>query len=139
MRECGIHKLVADVALLSEGQVLLVRYKDTSKYDGQKGWFLPDNFLNHLEHPDDAAKRILREQAGIEMPEASLSFIESFGNGWWHLVFHYLAELRQAPNLNAGDNIAAMDWFPLDRLPDPKEMAHHGWGRDVLNQMLKLD
>lgn len=137
MKECGVHKLVADIALLSEGNVLLVRYKDTSKYDGQRGWFLPDDFLNHLEHPEEAAKRVLREQTGLTVPELQLGFIESFGNGWWHLAFHYRAQLRQAPAFNPGENIAAMDWFPLDRLPAPEEMAHHGWGLEVLSQILE--
>src|SRR5205085_221376 len=57
-------KLVADVAVVAEGEVLLVRYANTAKYDGQTGWFLPDDFLAHLEHPDDAARRIVREQTG---------------------------------------------------------------------------
>ncbi len=38
---CDQHSLIADVALLSEGKVLLVRYKDANKYDHHKGWFLP--------------------------------------------------------------------------------------------------
>jgi len=38
---CDQHSLIADVALLAEGEVLLVRYKDVNKYDHQKGWFLP--------------------------------------------------------------------------------------------------
>lgn len=66
-KSCGLHKLVADVALLAEGHVLMVRYRDTSKYDNQSGWFLPDDFLAHLEHPDDAAKRIVRIRQGSRL------------------------------------------------------------------------
>ena len=50
--ECRIHTLVADVALFAEGQVLLVRYRDMAKYDNESGWFLPDDELNYLEHPE---------------------------------------------------------------------------------------
>jgi hypothetical protein len=63
--ECTVHKLIADVAVFAEGRVLLVKYRDTGRYDGQEGWFLPDDFLEHLEHPDDASRRILDEQIGV--------------------------------------------------------------------------
>ena len=133
---CTAQKLVADVALQAEGRVLLVRYKDTSKYDSQAGWFLPDDHLVRLEHPDDAAKRIVREQVGLEPPELDLADIESFGNGAWHLVFHYRGELREVPKLTPSDNVAEADWFPFDDLPPPDEVAHHGWAIDVIEKIL---
>jgi hypothetical protein len=34
---CRVHKLVADVCLTAEGRVLMVRYQDTSGYDGEEG------------------------------------------------------------------------------------------------------
>jgi ADP-ribose pyrophosphatase YjhB (NUDIX family) len=136
MRRCGLHKLVADVAVVASGRVLFVRYRDTSSYDGQEGWFLPDDYLDHLEHPDGAARRILREQVGIEAVDVRLTEIESFGNGAWHLVFHYKAEV-ELPEAATGDNIEAAEWFPLDALPPADEVAHHGWGLEVLDRVLK--
>ncbi|MBI4416048.1 MAG: NUDIX hydrolase [Euryarchaeota archaeon] len=134
---CKVHKLVADIAALSGGKVLLVRYKDVSKYDNQKGWFLPDDYLNFDEHPDGAPKRILKEQAGVSVDGARMSHIESFvGNGAWHLVFHYKVELPIAPPLALGGNVAEARWFPLDRLPPRKDVSHGGWAIDVLNTAL---
>src|SRR5207247_3477140 len=69
-RGCTVHKLVADIALFSGRRVLLVKYRDVARYDGQRGWFLPDDFLVHEEHPQDAAKRIAREQTGVELEDA---------------------------------------------------------------------
>jgi hypothetical protein len=43
MEEKGRFKLIADVALFSGDRVLLVKYKDTHKYDQQAGGFLPDD------------------------------------------------------------------------------------------------
>ncbi len=133
--DCTAHKLVADVALRAENHVLLVRYRDTSKYDRQRGWFLPD-YLQHLEHPDDAAARIVREQAGFDLRGLRLAEIESFGDSAWHLVFHYRGELDERPAPAPGDNVAVAEWFPVDRLPDAGEVAHDGWALDVLSRVL---
>jgi ADP-ribose pyrophosphatase YjhB (NUDIX family) len=133
--ECHAHRLVADVAPLSGRRVLLVRYRDVSRYDGQRGWFLPDDLLNHGEHPDDAARRILAEQVGIDSA-VRLAHIESFGNGRWHLVFHYVADVASGVRVMPGKNVADADWFELERLPDAAEIAHDGWARDVLEKIV---
>ena len=125
-------KLVADVAFVADGQTLLVRYDDVTGYDGETGWFLLDDYLRRLEHPDDAARRIARDQAGIEIVVPKLAEIESFGNGDWHLVFHYRADLDERPDVHPGENVKDAEWFPLAALPEAGEVAHHGWARDVL-------
>ena len=129
-------KVVADVAARAVGAVVLVRYVDVSKYDGQRGWFLPDDYVVHGEHPRDAAARILREQVGIEPPELRLADVESFADGAWHLIFHYAGELTEAPSLSHGANVAAAQWFPLDALPPPGEVAHEGWALEVIERVL---
>lgn len=131
-------KLVADVALVATDEVLLVRYRDTSKYDCEEGWFLPDDYLVRLEHPDDSARRILREQTGIDAGDVRLAEIESFNGDAWHLVFHYVAGLIEPAKVSIGDNIAAAEWFPLDALPDSSEIAHHGWALDVIGRVLAV-
>src|SRR2546425_1540735 len=113
--ECTVHKLVADIAVLADRQVLLVRYKDTRSYDGQQGWFLPDDYLMFVEHPDEAAARILREQVGMAAPRITLDHIESFGGGKtaWHLIFHYKTTPRGAPPVNARAHLLAAPGVPL--------------------------
>jgi ADP-ribose pyrophosphatase YjhB (NUDIX family) len=135
IERCRDHKLVADVAVLASGQVLLVKYRDVSRYDGQRGWFLPDDYLEHREHPADGAKRIVREQTGLADAGAELAHIESFGNGAWHLIFHFRVEVREPFDVEPRGNVAAAQWFPLDSLPPPDELAHEGWAADVLAEM----
>ena len=130
------HKLIADVAVLAGDRVLLVKYRDVSTYDGQRGWFLPDAPLVRPEHPDDGAARILREQLGIEA-QSRLDHIETFGNGAWHLIFHFRAELDAPAVVVPGDNVLAAEWFPITALPRDEQMAHEGWGRQVLETMLE--
>ncbi len=138
-KECVVHRLVADVAALSGGKVLLVKYKDVSGYDGQKGWFLPDDFMKFEEHPMDAARRILRDQAGIATDDLALSHIESFAGGpskAWHLIFHFRASVKKASPAASGSNVADAKWFSLEKLPPRKDVSHGGWAIDVLEQML---
>ncbi len=132
-------KLIADIAILAEGDVLLVKYKDKNKYDHQKGWFLPDDLLKDFEHPDDAAIRILHEQLKISDVNVQFDHIESFkGNDKsWHLVFHYKIELPKAPDVTADENIEFYDWFDLDKLPDKNEVAHHGWALYTLEEIFR--
>ena len=135
--DCTKHRLVADIAVIAEGQVLMVRYRDTRRYDGQAGWFVPDDFLAHEEHPDRAASRIAKEQLGTVVRNPRLAFVESFGNGAWHLIFHYRADLERMPRVQAGENVAAAEWFDLRKLPPPSEVAHRGWGRSTIARLLK--
>ncbi len=138
-RPCGMHTLVADVALLTGGKVLLTRYKDVNKYDHQLGWFLPDDALNHFEHPESAAKRILKEQVNATVPKLTLSFIESFkgDSGTWHMSFHYKAELEEPPPIRPSEDVKSAEWFPVNQLPDRNEVAHHGWAISVLREMMQ--
>src|SRR5438552_1723552 len=89
--ECNTHTLVAHVAALHHSSALLVKYR--AGPDDQEGWFLPNDDLHHLEHPEQAAMRILKEQAGIDDSTLKLAEIESFmgNNQTWHLIFDYLA------------------------------------------------
>jgi ADP-ribose pyrophosphatase YjhB (NUDIX family) len=134
--QCTLHKLIADVAVFAGDNVALVRY--ASGYDGQRGWFLPDDELKYLEHPDTAAQRILSEQLGLTGHPARLDHIESFrGNDRsWHLTFHYAVELEAPGTFSPTGNIARVDWFPLNALPERGDVAHHGWALKVISTIV---
>jgi ADP-ribose pyrophosphatase YjhB (NUDIX family) len=130
---CREHTLVVHIAVLHHNSALLVKYSDTSQYDNQPGWFLPNDELKHVEHPEAAAKRTLRAQVGIENSTLKLVDVESFiGDAkTWHLSFDYLA-FPLTMNTVKGDGVAQAEWFEIDKLPRPEEFAHRGWGRAVL-------
>jgi ADP-ribose pyrophosphatase YjhB (NUDIX family) len=118
-------KLVADAALFCNDKVLMVTYKDTSKYDDEKGWFLPDDYIQFSEHPEDAAKRILNEQLGFITGNLKLDHMESFvGNDKsWHLIFHYYLQMDSMPKMLPSGNIKSWEWFDFYKLPDEKDIA----------------
>ena len=129
--ECNKHTLVAHIATLHHSSALLVKYKVGP--DDQQGWFLPNDDLHHLEHPEQAAKRILKEQVGIADATLKLVEIESFvgKNQTWHLIFDYLA-FPKTMKVSQRGAIAEAKWFEIEKLPPTEEFAHHGWGRTVL-------
>jgi ADP-ribose pyrophosphatase YjhB (NUDIX family) len=104
--------------------------------DGQAGWFLPNDDLKHLEHPEEGAKRILRDQLGIVPSTLKLSQVESFvgNNKSWHLIFDYLA-FPLSMKMIKGPNVLEAQWFEIDKLPPPAEFAHEGWGHSTLLRM----
>lgn len=130
-------KLITDIAMISGGKTLLVKYKDGNKYDHQRGWFIPDDQLINFEDPDESAKRILKEQLGITNCDVKISFVESFqGNDKsWHIIFHYKASFDTAPEIKKSGDIESCEWFDLNQLPDKKEIAHHGWALYTLREI----
>lgn len=130
-------KLICDVALFAGDKTLLVKYSDTNKYDLQKGWFIPDDALQHGEHPEEAAMRVLNEQLGLSDITPKLGFIESFtGNDKsWHVVFHFLAKVEENISLNPISDIVEYNWFNLNSLPERKEIAHGGWASFTLDEL----
>ncbi len=136
--ERGI-KMVADVALFVRNSVLLVKYKDVRKYDGQTGWFLPDDFLVYGEHPDTAARRILRDQVGLSPRGLRLRFVESFANGAWHIIFHYAGSLGAPKAPSRGTNVAQARWFPLAKLPKRPDVGHDGWALQTIDAIQQIE
>jgi ADP-ribose pyrophosphatase YjhB (NUDIX family) len=137
--ECN-HSLICDVAVIADDRVLMVKYADTAKYDDEPGWFLPDDVLRELEHPTGAARRIAREQIGLDLEDVELAHVESFrgDDGTWHMSFHHLARLPATPALEPSSDLASAEWFSLSGLPPREDVAHHGWALSVLKKMKGL-
>lgn len=131
-------KLVADITLINKDKILLTKYKDSNKYDHQKGWFLPNDMVKFDEHPSDAARRILCEQMGYITANLTLGFIESFvGNdGSWHLIFHYWQKSDALPELMPSLDINEFKWFEKYNLPADSDIAHNGWARFTIEKIL---
>ena len=114
--------LTVDVAAVTRGRtprVLLIR----RKHDPFAGaWALPGGFVDENEPLEQAARRELREETGVEV--ADLAQLVTVGNpgrdprGWTVSVV-YLARLdRNAVTATAADDAAEADWFPLGKLPE---------------------
>src|SRR5205809_7856540 len=103
--ECDKHTLVTHIAVLHHSSALLVKY--STGHDGQPGWFLPNDDLHHLEHPDQAAKRILKEHVGVEDATLKLVEIESFvgNNETWASHLRLSSVSQNHESINRSDRL----------------------------------
>jgi ADP-ribose pyrophosphatase YjhB (NUDIX family) len=132
-------KLIADVCLVAQDQVLFIRYKPGAGHDGQEGWFLPDDLLVDFEPPAEAAIRALLEQTGVTAEDPFLSHVESFAgkDESWHLAFHFVLQLPKRPSLTPGEGVAETRWDDLAALPPRGEVAHEGWALNTIREILE--
>jgi 8-oxo-dGTP diphosphatase len=113
--------LTVDVALVTREatpRVLLIRRK-ADPFQGK--WALPGGFVDENERLLDAARRELEEETGLK--QADLEQLHTFGDPGrdprgWTVSVAYLARVA-ADELKpvAGDDAAAVGWFPLGKLP----------------------
>ena len=130
-------KLIVDVVVVAADRVLMV--EPAGGQDGETGWFLPDDLMNELEHPEHAAHRILADDLGLEGVDVTLSHMESFtgGDGTWHLIFHYTAHFDDEPDLVLSERMPTAEWFAAESLPGRDEVAHGGWPLGVIRKVLR--
>ena len=127
-RECGLvaypNPAVAACALVErDGRILLVR----RAVDPERGkWDVPGGFVDEGEHPEDAVRRELREETGLEIE------VGDFLGVWtdWYgdaadasfnvaLVWRATADGEPAP----ADDVSETRWFGRDELPAADDLA----------------
>src|SRR2546427_1834898 len=112
--QCALHALVADVVVQDDSAVLLVRPE--TPHDGAEGWRLPEERLRFGEAPEACARRLLKEQLGLEPEWVALAEVESSVEAAvWSLIFHFKCDADRRPV--AGPAIAEARFFHIEGLP----------------------
>jgi 8-oxo-dGTP diphosphatase len=137
--ECGFVQYLnpapgAGVILWREQRVCLVQRKFPPKV-GQ--WTLPTGFMEWDEDIDETAVREAKEETGLDV---RLTGVFAVHNGILPpdqpVVVVFYDAVETGGVLHAGDDAAAADFFPLDRLPGPIAFAAH---RKVLRALGATD
>lgn len=120
--------LTADAVIeLEPGKVLLVRRKNPPH-----GWALPGGFVDRGESAEDAVRREILEETGLEILAARQihTYSDTGRDPRLHTATVVFAARTRGALHHAGDDAAETGLFPMDALPEPMVFDHAGVIRD---------
>ncbi len=116
-----------------KGEILLTR----RAIEPLKGyWDTAGGFCEEDEHPEDAARREIKEELGVDVELTGLVgiFMDCYGDGGdWTINLHYSGRIKGG-DIKPADDIDGYEWFPLDSLP---EVAFES-GKSALDMLKKM-
>jgi 8-oxo-dGTP diphosphatase len=96
------------------GRVLLLRHVLRKG----SGWGVPGGFLNAGEQPEEAIRRELREETGLELDGVELAFVRSLGHVHQvEIIFRGRMRAAALEGLAKSFEIDRAEWFARDALP----------------------
>ncbi len=99
------------VVVDERGRVLLLKHV----FRMGSGWGIPGGFMEKGEQPEDAIRRELREEVGLEIESARLAFVRTFKRPTQvEIMFHCRPLGHAAPQ---SVEIKRAAWFEPDNLP----------------------
>ncbi|HEX8292550.1 MAG TPA: NUDIX hydrolase [Pyrinomonadaceae bacterium] len=97
------------------GRVLLLRHVLRKG----SGWGVPGGFLTAGEQPEEAIRRELREETGLELDAVELAFVRSLGHARQvEIIFRCRMRAAALGGLEKGFEIDRAEWFARDALPE---------------------
>jgi mutator protein MutT len=95
----------------NEGKVLLLKHR----FRAGSGWGIPGGFLEPGEHPEEAMRRELREEIGLEVKQVEIFTSRSFTKPQQvEILFRCRADADVKP-LNM--EVERAEWFSVHALP----------------------
>ena len=102
-------------------------------------WDVPGGFIDVDEHPEDALRREMREELGVEAEVRAFVgvFMDRYGedDGDSTLNLYYQAGIIAGEITTASDVVEA-GWFPLDRPPEPMAFDNGRRGLEALRSIV---
>jgi ADP-ribose pyrophosphatase YjhB (NUDIX family) len=103
-----------------DGRVLLLRHV----LRRGSGWGIPGGFLNAGEQPEEAIRREMREETGLELEGVELVFVRTLAHvRQVEVIFRGRMNAAGLAGLAKSFEIDRAEWFARDALPE-------GLGRD---------
>jgi len=100
----------AAIVTNEDGKVLLLNHV----LRPDSGWGYPGGFVDKGEQAEDAIRREVREETGIELDKLQLRHIRTFGT---HIEILFVARSVGEPEVRSRE-IIELGWFGLDEFPE---------------------
>jgi len=112
-------KLAVAVAIVQDGRILLGKRAPGSREAGL--WGLPAGFVERGEVVEEAARREVREETGVDVTIGELLTVRSYAGEAVVLLVYAAASFQGEPIPH--DDLDQIGWFGTDDLP-PLAFAH---------------
>ena len=93
------------------GRILLLEHV----FRPDSGWGIPGGFVGRREQPEEALRRELREEIGIEIEDARLLFVRALGRPR-QIEIYFRARVVGDPKPSSFE-IKQAEWFAIEALP----------------------
>lgn len=108
------------------GEVLLLRHLLRPR----AGWGLPGGFMDAGEQPENAIRRELREETGLELDNVQMLRVRTIGR---HVEILFRAESRGNAEIHSRE-ITDVGWFELGELPEMSVVQQR-----IIDQVLRSE
>ncbi|MFN2511598.1 MAG: NUDIX hydrolase [Pyrinomonadaceae bacterium] len=116
----------AAIVVDQQGRVLLLKHR----FRPGTGWGIPGGFIEVGEQPDEAVRRELREEVGLELACVEVVTTRAFHKPRQiEIVFRCRP---RGPALPQSVEIRKADWFPIDSLPEGLPVDQRRLLKDLL-------
>lgn len=117
------------VVLNEKGEVLLL---DHLLRPTANGWGIPGGFINPAEQIDEAVKREIMEETGLELENLQLVWVRTINR---HIEAIFVATGKGEAKVKSME-IKEVKWFPLDQLPKGMSVLQEEIVRQALSKKI---
>ena len=107
------------------GQVLLLNHA----FRPFSGWGLPGGFITVREQPEDAIRREIREETGLELDDLKMFRVRTIGK---HVEMLFTANANGTAEIMSPREILELGWFDVDALPEKLSRSQKAVIREVI-------